>query len=276
MKSIVVYIFFLVICPVVNGQRKVSVKAEKTAVLVIGSRMDSDDSESQMEKIELFLDSIDFKVHTFYDPYNSWDEIKKASEDASIFIYKGHGTHLGIDGGFGGIVIDEFVSGKRIADELKFKNSPLVMFISVCGGAGSSAGDETDIGISEAQNRVFGSALPFLLVGAKGYYANNYESGVLSCLKLLSENKTLGEAYEITATKWTKIELIEPIDDNRVNINYEIGISSKKEGGKSTINHIINEVKTYKQIVRPKNYSIAFAGDPNYRLNQTISLSNNK
>ena len=245
-------------------------------MLVIGSDVNQKNAEAQMKKIELFLDSMNFKVHTFYDPNNSWDDIKKASKDASVFIYRGHGTHLGIDGGFGGIVIDEFVSGKRIADELKFNNSPLVMFISVCGGAGSSAGDETDIGISEAQDRVFGSALPFFLVGAKGYYANNYESGVLGCLRLMSENKTLGEAYEITANKWTGIELIEPIDDNRVNTSYQIGISSRKGGGKSTITRTRNGVKTIKEVVSPKGYPVAFAGDPNYRLNQTIGLSKNK
>ncbi len=276
MKSIVVCIIFIVICQTVNSQRKVTAKSEKSAVLVIGADIDSDDAENQMKKIELFLDSMDYKVHTFYDPYNSWEDIKKASEDASIFIYRGHGTHLGIDGGFGGIVIDEFVSGKRIADELKFKNNPLVMFISVCGGAGSSAGDETDIGISEAQNRVFGSALPFLMAGAKGYYANNYETGVLRCLKLMAKNKTLGEAYEITATKWTEIELIEPVDDERVNSNFQIGISSSEGGGKSTITRTRNGVKTTKEIASPKGYPIAFVGDPNFRLIKSPELSRNK
>ena len=123
--------------------------------------------------------------------------------------------------------IYESVTGKEIASELKFNQSPIVLFPSVCGGSGSSAGDETDIGISEARNRVLGSALPFFMAGAKAYYGNNYLDGMYKFLELMFTGKTLGEAFDTTSGYvWNTPELNQRVNDKRVNSFYKIGIST--------------------------------------------------
>jgi hypothetical protein len=135
-----------------------------------------------MNGIVTLLQQNGYSVYKFYDPNNQWEAIKRAASDASIIIYDGHGTQMGIDGNYGGLVIDDFISGKRIASELKLKRKALVIYSSVCGGAGSSASDTKDIGIEEAKRRVLGSGLPYILAGAGAYFAINEVNGVESFL----------------------------------------------------------------------------------------------
>ena len=132
-----------------------------------------------MEKIAIDLERRNISVQSLYAPNNKWEDIKKASLNTSIFIYCGHGTELGLDGGYGGIVVDEFISAEQILNELKFNNNPIVLFQFVCGGAGTSIDDYADIGLKEAQKRIIGSAKPFLKNGAAGYFANNYSYGII-------------------------------------------------------------------------------------------------
>lgn len=49
----------------------------------------------------------------------------------------------------------------------------MVIFKSVCGGAGFSADDRIDIGTDEAKKRVCSYASPFFKIGSAAYYANN-------------------------------------------------------------------------------------------------------
>lgn len=251
-----------------------SINESREAVCILGSSLiDRNQEISDLNAIVRYLESQKFKVHKFFNESNDWEAIKKASLNACIFIYRGHGTHLGIDGGFGGIVIGEFISAKRIASELKFNNNPIVLFPSVCGGAGSSAGDETDIGIDEAQKRVIGSSLPFFLCGAKAYYANNYSGGTLKFLNKLFENSTLEQLFETKALTWNTVEINKSVSDKRLNSNFKIGIASSEGGGTSVVTSTKNGVSTTKTRISCKGYNIAYVGDPNYRINGSVVLS---
>jgi hypothetical protein len=267
MKTIVVCLF--VICVFQKSQAQVAVDSKKLAVCIIGGNLLNQKSEEyEVNKIVQLLESQNYTVQKFYHPNDNWDEISEASLNASIFIYRGHGIRLGIDGGFGGMSLYESVSGKKIASELKFNKSPIVLFPSVCGGAGSTAEDETDIGISEARNRVFGSALPFFIAGASAYYANNYNKGMYDFLELMFTGKTLGEAFDITGSKTNTLEMNQRVNDKRVNVLYKIGISSSEGGGTAIITTSNNGVLNSKTIVSPKGYEIAYMGDPNYRMTE--------
>jgi hypothetical protein len=270
MKEIVVLIFLVGFYSNAQVQRNDFSGKNKIAVLIIGSEMDDlVFCERRMNEIALFLESSNYQVHKFYHPNNSWEEIKKVSNNASIFVYQGHGTELGIDGGYGGLVLDKYVSGEMIARELKFTNHPIIFFMSVCGGAGSSAGDLTDIGVSLARKRVASSSLPFFLSGASAYYANNYYGGVLNCLKLMQAGKNLGEAFEITASEWTTIEKIESLNDNRLPAYNKIGIASSKGGGKGILTTTVNGKTENKEVIMPKGYRCAFVGNTGFKLNAT-------
>ena len=271
MKMFAAIILSIVVTSVCNAQ---SNNESREAVCILGSSLINRDQEiSDLNAIVRYLESQNYKVHKFFNESNDWEAIKKASINTSIFIYRGHGTHLGIDEGFGGIVIGEFISAQKIASELKFNKNPIVLFPSVCGGAGSSAGDETDIGILEAQKRVIGSSLPFFLCGAKAYYANNYSGGMLRFLNKLFENSTLEQLFESTASPWNTVEINKPVTDKRLNSNFKIGIASSEGGGTSVVTKTINGLTTTKTMISCKGYSIAYVGDPNYRINGSVVLS---
>jgi hypothetical protein len=252
-------------------QAQVKTGVIKEALWIIGSdNIINEESESQVENIALLLEEQHYKVHRFYDPNNEWKAIKKASLNASLFIYRGHGTHAGIDGGFGGIVIDEFVSGETIASELKFNLKPLVIFISACGGAESSAGDETDIGVEEAKNRALGSGLPFMLAGAAGYYANNYSDGAYNFLENWFSNKPLNDCYISSIYPWCSIRENVLQSDPRIDTSYHIAVSSSPDKSIRTVTTIINGKTTTKNIFCEFSYSIAYLGDPQLTLNKSL------
>ncbi len=57
--------------------------------------------------------------------------------------------------------------------------------------AGSSAGDNGDIGGKKALKRVSDYSKPFLKIGASAYYANNFGEGCLSFLNDFFECKNI-------------------------------------------------------------------------------------
>jgi hypothetical protein len=268
MKRVVLLVLILWVVPI-KSQKTTTIPKE--AVCIIGSHpIYAESSLQQMENIATLLESKNYKVHRFYDPNNEWEAIKKAAINASIFIYRGHGTHLGIDGGFGGIVVDQFVSGKEISTDLTFNLSPLVIFVSACGGAGSSAGDEQDIGVEEAKTRVLGSALPFLLAGAQGYYANNYEDGAYEFLEQWTNQITLEACYMNSIYEWCTVRTNESVEDERIPNSFNIAISSSPDNSVHTLSTTTNGKTTTKKINRKFAYSIAFLGNPQLTIAQTL------
>ena len=231
---------------------------QKEAVLIVGDRAPAE-NKSRMEELAVILEAHKYKVHRFYSPNNKWVDIKKAALNASFFIYNGHGTTLGLDGGFGGLVINEFISAQRIVDELKFNRNPVVIYQSACGGAGSSDGDPLDIGVGEAALRVAETAKPFLMVGASAYYADNYYGGVNGFLELFLSGRPLGEVYLEIASEWTNIEVNRALNDAELASNLYLGVSSTGGGKKEVIKQVNGkQVKTYELL--EKKYSIAFIG----------------
>jgi hypothetical protein len=144
------------------------------AVLIVGHQEDLTEwAIETMNEIADFLDQKGVVVHKFYDDEAIWDDIVVAATGANFFIYGGHGSHLGKNGGAGGICVEPTVGPTKMMKELKLHANALVVFKSVCSGAGSSAGDDTDIGIIEARKRITDYSNPFFEIGASAYYANN-------------------------------------------------------------------------------------------------------
>ncbi|MBK6834273.1 MAG: hypothetical protein IPG89_08380 [Bacteroidetes bacterium] len=146
------------------------------AVVVVGPVEESTKSFiTEKKELVLFLRSIGVQVTEFYHPNAKWNDIVEASKGANIFIYSGHGSTMGENGGAGGLcVTDGLYSAESITNEIKLAKNALVLFNHVCGGAGSSADDTKDIGKEEAMKRVGDYAKPFIINNAAAYYANNY------------------------------------------------------------------------------------------------------
>ena len=231
---------------------------QKEAVLIVGDQSPAE-YKTRMEELAVILEAHKYKVHRFYSPNNKWVDIKKAALNASFFIYNGHGTHLGLNGGYGGLVIQEFISAQRIIDELKFNRNPVVIYQSACGGAGSSALDKAEIGIVEASKRVAETAKPFLTIGASAYYADNYYGGVNNFLELFLSGKPLGEVYSEIASEWTNIEVNRALNDADLAPNLFLGVSSTGSGKKEVIN-TVNGKQVKRYVNEPKEYDIAFIG----------------
>ena len=124
------------------------------AVLIVGDHQDRTSlAIEKMEVLHAFFKNKDVKVKTFYHPNTSWDEIIRVSKKCSFFVYSGHGISWP-DGKYGGLDLNKSVSSKDIKSSLKLKPNSLIIFKSVCGGAGSSANDDGDIGIKKAIDRV--------------------------------------------------------------------------------------------------------------------------
>ena len=252
-------LLFLIFAPLfIIAQTKNPAAKKHEAVCIVGSDVGYD-YETRTEEIAEFLEAKNIKVHRFYDGNNNWDQIKRVAENCSFFIYSGHGTNLGLDGGYGGIVVDNFISAQQIVKELKFKKDAIVVFQSACGSAGSSSGDQGDIGVKKACDRVIGTATPFLLSGAKVFYANNYIGGAKDFVSNILEGKTINEAFITTTETWNKIEKNDQLIDKRLSPIFQIGISSEKQWNKANS--------------KRKGYHIAYVGVPNFKLNELNLLS---
>jgi len=239
------------------------------AVLIVGNtEQNTISSIKKMNQVALIFEKQGIKVTKFYNRNTSWEAIKTAAKTASFFVYSGHGSTMGVDGNTGGLCLNKMISTEQILKELQLKKNAIVLFKSVCGGAGSSAVDSKDIGIEEATTRVTDYAQPFFTIGAACYYADNYDNGIDLFLKEFLSGKSVGECYKIT-TKEAMVfhEIAKPFI---LDANKQIAISSDKQEGTATQYIFENGKTTYKKIPSFKNYDIALVGNPSFSITELI------
>ena len=215
------------------------------AVIIVGDQQDGTmNAIEDMENIHTFFKSKNVIVNTFYHPKTSWKDIVKASKDASFFVYSGHGMSWP-DGKYGGLDLNEAISSAAIKNDLKLRSNAIVIFKSVCGGAGSSASDDDDIGIKKAIERVSDYSKPFLNIGASAYYADNFGNGCLSFLNNFFEGKTMKECFDNSIGWSAKLE----IEKNyKFDKSKSIGLASSDWGGTVTKTSYINGVKSVREV----------------------------
>lgn len=241
-------------------------KPQWQALLIVAHQEDlTQEAIAKMQRVETFLKSQNVKVHTFYYPNEDWKGICKVAPNCHILVYSGHGTPQ--ENGYGGLALKESISPERIVAEMKLKPGALVCFQSVCGGAGSSASDDGDIGIKEAEKRVLSSSEPFFKIGAKAYYANNYEDGCLNFLKLIFQNQSFGDAYYQTTSVWTKVELEKTLPNSSHFISIAASLPSGNKSIRTSYDGNGNVIKR-EEIEAFKEYDIAFIGEKNFLISQ--------
>ena len=198
----------------------------KSAVLIVGNDAQNH-AVGHLNSLADIFQQNGITVYKFYYPNARWADIKARAMNCSFFIYTGHGFgNGGLDGEFGGLYINDFVYASDIAQDIQFKNKPLIIYLNACGSHGTSAGDPKDIGIVEASKRVSDTALPFFMVGAGGYFAT---SGLITgFLKEFLGGANLTDCYKTYVGDWEDIVKHKPIvSANELNQLY-IGISSSK------------------------------------------------
>ena len=233
------------------------------AVIIVGDQQDGTiNAIEDMENIHTFFKSKNVIVKTSYHPKTSWKDIVKASKDASFFVYSGHGMSWP-DGKYGGLALNKAISSEEIINDLRLKANAIIIFKSVCGGAGSSASDDGDIGIKKAIARVSDYSKPFLSIGASAYYANNFGEGSLSFLHNFFEGKTMKECFDNSIGWSTKLEIDQNYKYDRIK---SIGLASSDWGGTVTKTSYINGVKSVREVPATKDYDIAYVANPRYSI----------
>lgn len=234
------------------------------ALLIVGHQEDGTAAAIEdMNRIAKLFKRYGVRVHKYYDQKAQWNDIVKTAKDCHFLVYCGHGSTMGKNGNAGGLCIRPFISTKRLLAELKLPDNALVVFKSVCRGAGSSAGDKGDIGLPMARNRVCHYAYPFFEVGATAYYANNYPREVSRFLEDILKGVPLQEAYTKTATRFTTIEFEEPFKRDPSKF---FSIASRKGGRTGTRITYTNGVKSVEEFIAPKSYEIAYIGPPEFSI----------
>ncbi len=266
LKIFILFIYSLFQSHTIQAQQKyVSLKA----LLIVGHQEDGTSSAiSDMNKIAAVFELHGIQVYKFYDSKASWGEIKSISPNCNFLVYSGHGSTMGENGESGGLCINQMISTSQMLNELRLKPNALILFKSVCMGAGSSAGDEGDIGISEALKRVTSYANPFFKIGASAYYANNYGGGVEGFLKNFLAKETLNNCFTKSAEMWTDIECNKTFSKDS---SKNIGIASSAGGGTSTVTTYHNGVKTVKEVENAKSYDIAYVGAAGFSITAMFS-----
>lgn len=232
------------------------------AILVVGiEEGDNESSIENMEEIAAFLISKKIKVIRFYESEADWNKIKNESNGAHFFIYSGHGSTLGENGASGGLCLTENINSKQIIEDLRLSKNAIVLFVSVCRGAGSSAEDEGDIGIKEAYKRVTDYARPFIQLGASCFYANNVESGVLNFLESFLNGKTVKESYLSTVSEWSKVEILKVCEFDS---SKTVGVAGSEYNGIMTKTTYINGKEITEDVEMHKLYDNAFVGISNF------------
>ena len=234
------------------------------AVLIVGDHQDRTSSAiKEMEVLHSFFKEKDVKVKTFYHPNTSWDEIVNVSKNASFFVYSGHGLKWKKNGKYGGLDLEKSISSEDIINDLKLKPNAIIIFKSVCGGAGSSASDDGDIGIEKAIERVSDYSRPFFNIGASAYYASNYGNGCLSFLTDFFKVKTIKECFDNSISWSAKLETEQKYKYDR---KKNIGIASSDWGGTVTKTSYRNGVKTVTEVPASKDYTIAYVSNPRFSI----------
>ena len=235
------------------------------AILVVGGPVEESQQEyiNEMKSVALYLKSIGVQVKEFYNPNAKWNDIVHASVGSNIFLYAGHGTDLGGEGKAGGLCLsDGDISSDTILKRLKLHKNALILFHGVCNSAGSSAADKADIGVHEAIQRISDYAHPFILLGAEGYYANNYSGSLKLFLKDFFNKKSIKQIYKKATSLEVKIDTIQKYMYNPI---FEISVAGSTPPGSFTrITSTNGKKKVEKNLKHFKEYDIAFVGIPNF------------
>lgn len=226
------------------------------AVLVVGPCEDITAVDiAESKRIARLLRNRGISVHEFYHPQADWKAITKATSGADLFVYMGHGTTMGEGGSPGGFFLsgNRFVSAAAIREELKLKAGALVLFQSVCYGAGSTAGDTVDIQVREAMQRVSSYARPFIEGGAGAYFAVNVGGGAFRFLDELLQGKTIREGFDAAARSGYTVDSVASFSASAY-----VGVASRKGGGSCTRTTWRNGVAESREVPSVRSFDIAF------------------
>jgi len=182
------------------------------AVAIVGDvNANTERYKNDMDTAVQALQNHGVTVQKFYHGEGAftWADIVAAAEGAEFIVYMGHGVYAGSMpypewvGGFW-LRTGHFISPDQIRTDLDgwLAEDSAIIFSHACFTAGSSSGDPTELPLSEAHRRVQMYAEPFVDLGMRTYFANNYFGSaanfVNQLLANLEERQTNGAIFKST------------------------------------------------------------------------------
>ncbi len=237
---------------------------KRIKVIIVVGPVEESTKKFVEEKKELatFLRSYGVQVIEIYHPKANWTDVQEASKDAHIFIYSGHGSTKGENSCSGGLCLtDGITSASDMSKGLQLNKNALILFNHVCRGAGSSAGDDGDIGKIEAAKRVTDYSYPFIQKGAGCYYANNTNGSLQPFLERFFNKMPVSTIWkEVSKSKTIVID-----EKYKHDKRYHISLGSDDESGSIvTRTTTTNGVKKVEKIKGFISYDEAIVGMPEF------------
>lgn len=192
MKLIFWILLSISTCLEVNAQSKI-------ALIVLGEGHLASQKQ-QLEDISLYFQSKQIRVIKMFYPNTEWSKIVSVAKDCDLFVYAGHGcSNCGLDGEYGGLVLNEFITANRMQQELRFLNQPLVIILNSCGAAGTASDDDKTTTKQILTKRILDTATPYFTCGAKGYFASNWYNEYQVFLDNYLINPSLKTSFDLCA-----------------------------------------------------------------------------
>lgn len=169
----------------------------KTAVIVLGEDHLAT-QKLQLDEMAIYLQSKQIRVIKMYYPNTEWSKLVHVAKDCDFFVYAGHGcSNCGLDGEYGGLVLNEFITANRMQQELRFLKQPLVIILNSCGAAGTASDDDKTTTKQILTKRIFDTATPYFTCGAKGYFASNWYNEYQVFLDNYLINESLKTSFDL-------------------------------------------------------------------------------
>ncbi len=138
----------------------------------------------------------------YNDATFTWADIVTAAQGASFILYMGQGVYSGTlpyPESIGGFYLGsgQYVSSQQIQTDLagRLHSESFVILSHTNFAAGTSTGDPASLPQSEAERRVQLYAAPFISLGVKAYFANNYTGATSNIINNIYSGVNMGQTF---------------------------------------------------------------------------------
>lgn len=197
------------------GMTADAVAAAPKVVIVVGAtELTTPSYRSDADQIAAEALKYTPNVIKLYSPNATWALVKAAAQNASIFIYLGHGYGYpspyravlspSVQDGMGlnttaGISdsTKTYYGESLIASDIRFAKNAVVLLNHLCYSAGSSESGAPEPTIPVARERVDNFASGFIKAGARAVIANSWTSGVIYSIRsIFTTDETIGDLWD--------------------------------------------------------------------------------
>jgi hypothetical protein len=212
------------------GMTADAVAASPKVVIVVGAT-ESTTASYRSDADTIATEALKYtpNVIKLYSPNATWAFVKAAAQNASIFVYLGHGygypspyrpvlspsvqDGMGLNTTAG--VSDStktYYGESLIASDIRFAKNAVVLLNHLCYSAGSSESGAAEPTIPVARERVDNFASGFIKAGARAVIAQSWTSGVIYAIRsIFTTDETIGDMWTNAPNRQGHIQPFVPV-----------------------------------------------------------------